>query len=109
MDKQTIEHIYSIELKNTLPKVFVNEPQRPSEVWRKNLTFKRGENMIIEAVSGTGKSSLCAYIFGSRFDYEGDIPFQRSQCARIVGRRMAAHTPQQYSIPSAGIVSIPRN
>jgi ABC-type lipoprotein export system ATPase subunit len=105
MDKQTIEHIYSIELKNTLPKVFVNEPQRPSEVWRKNLTFKRGENMIIEAVSGTGKSSLCAYIFGSRFDYEGDILFNGRNVRELsadewqrIRRNNIAYLPQELSL-----------
>ena len=31
------------------------------------------EAYIIEAESGTGKSSLCAYIYGARTDYDGTI------------------------------------
>jgi ABC-type lipoprotein export system ATPase subunit len=37
--------------------------------------FERGHFYQIEAASGTGKSSLCSYIYGYRNDYQGIIGF----------------------------------
>ena len=34
-----------------------------------DLIFQKGEMYLIEAASGTGKSSLCSYIYGYRNDY----------------------------------------
>lgn len=71
--------INSITLQNTLPAVFAGSEHEPpvctSTVWLKNLTFERPSYYMIEAESGTGKSSLCAYIYGSRLDYSGRILF----------------------------------
>lgn len=64
-----------IELENTLPNVFLNEKIPPSEIWRKRVRFERGGRYLVEAASGTGKSSLCAYVFGARTDFDGDILF----------------------------------
>lgn len=64
-----------IDLKNTLPSVFLDERIPESEIWRKELRFERGGRYLVEAASGTGKSSLCAYIFGSRTDFDGEIIF----------------------------------
>ncbi len=54
-----------IELKQVLPLVF--EERRSlmqSDVWLQNLTFQKGHLYLVEADSGTGKSSMCSYIFG---------------------------------------------
>lgn len=71
--------IKEITLEHTLPLVFAGSENEPpvnrSEVWLKDLTFSRPDYYLIEAESGTGKSSLCAYIYGSRLDYNGRILF----------------------------------
>ena len=67
--------INNIKLIDTLPAVFKGEPHAKSDVWLTQLTLKKGKHYIISAESGTGKSSLCAYIYGSRKDYIGDILF----------------------------------
>jgi len=64
----------SIKLQQTLPNVFI-ERDIVSEVWKKNLEFRKGEIYLIEADSGTGKSSLCSYIYGYRNDYQGTFSF----------------------------------
>lgn len=46
-----------------------------SEVWHRDLSFQKGKSYLIEAASGTGKSSLCSYIYGYRRDYQGIIAF----------------------------------
>lgn len=64
-----------IELKNTLPEVFATRDDIKSDVWHHEVSFERGELYLVEAGSGTGKSSLCSYIFGYRKDYQGIICF----------------------------------
>lgn len=64
-----------IELQQTLPEVFAGRDTVFSEVWHKALVLERGKNYLIEAASGTGKSSFCSYIYGFRSDYQGIIAF----------------------------------
>lgn len=63
-------------MRHVLPVVF--EERRAalkSDVWLQDLSFQRGETVLIEADSGTGKSSLCSYVFGYRKDFSGEILF----------------------------------
>ncbi|MDR1866623.1 MAG: ATP-binding cassette domain-containing protein [Bacteroidales bacterium] len=46
-----------------------------SEIWRHEVIFRKDENSFISAASGSGKTSLLAYIFGERTDYSGEIWF----------------------------------
>lgn len=64
-----------IELKNTLPAVFAGREEDNSEVWLRDIAFERGKHYLISAESGTGKSSLCSYLYGYRNDYSGTIAF----------------------------------
>lgn len=70
-----MECIEEITLGCMLPRVFVNERIPRSDVWKTTLTFRKGEYYLIEAASGGGKSSMCAYIYGARDDYEGRLLF----------------------------------
>ena len=65
----------TIELQRTLPAVFAGRDCIISDVWHQLLTLQRGEAYLVEAASGTGKSSLCSYIYGYRNDYQGIICF----------------------------------
>ncbi|MCH5346873.1 MAG: ATP-binding cassette domain-containing protein [Muribaculaceae bacterium] len=69
----------TITLEQTLPAVFAGSEGEPpvsrSQVWLRDVIFSRPDYYMIEAESGTGKSSLCAYIYGSRVDYSGRILF----------------------------------
>ena len=64
-----------IVLLNTLPAVFAGREEDHSEVWLRNVEFERGKHYLISAESGTGKSSLCSYIYGYRIDYSGVMQF----------------------------------
>ena len=64
-----------IRLQQVLPHVFASQNSIASDIWHRDLTFRRGERCLIEAASGTGKSSLCSYLYGYRNDYEGIITF----------------------------------
>ena len=64
-----------IHLQQTLPQVFADRDAITSDVWHQDLVFSKGKRYLIEAASGTGKSSLCSYIYGYRRDYQGIINF----------------------------------
>lgn len=64
-----------ITIQNALPQVFAGKDYIDSDVWHKDVEFEKGHFYLIEAGSGTGKSSLCSYIYGYRNDYEGIIGF----------------------------------
>ena len=65
----------SITLDNTLPQVFLQRTDIQSDIWRRQVSFQRGETYLVEAQSGTGKSSLCSFIIGYRHDFDGHILF----------------------------------
>ena len=64
-----------IHLRQTLPQVFADRDAITSGVWHRDITFHKGKRYLIEAASGTGKSSLCSYVYGYRNDYQGIINF----------------------------------
>lgn len=64
-----------IQLIHTLPNVFQGRTDIVSDIWNQEVTFEKGKLYLVEANSGTGKSSLCSYIYGYRHDYQGQILF----------------------------------
>lgn len=64
-----------IELLNVLPEVFAKRDDISGDVWRQSVAFEKGHTYLLEANSGTGKSSLCSFVFGYRHDYLGNILF----------------------------------
>lgn len=64
-----------IHLRQTLPQVFADRDAITSDVWHRDFVLRKGERYLIEAASGTGKSSLCSYLYGYRRDYQGIINF----------------------------------
>lgn len=71
--------IETITLLNVLPRVFAGCESEPpvslSQVWLREVELRRGGRYLISAESGTGKSSLCSFIYGNRSDYSGSILF----------------------------------
>lgn len=72
-----------INLQNTLPQVFAEKDYVDSDIWHKNVVFEKGDFYLIEAASGTGKSSLCSYIYGYRNDYQGIITFDENNIRHL--------------------------
>lgn len=101
--------IERIELHGVLPEVFRGEENsaavRASQVWLSDLTLRRGTFYRIDAASGMGKSSLCAFIYGLRHDYVGTITFDGADIARFdiarvceIRRRHLAYLPQALEL-----------
>lgn len=72
-----------ITLQNVLPEVFASKDIVDSDVWHQNVEFEKGHFYLIEAASGTGKSSLCSYIYGYRDDYQGIICFDGNNVRQL--------------------------
>lgn len=71
--------ISTILLNNALPQVFAqsknDEVIKQSQVWCEKVELSCPDYSLIEAESGTGKSSLCSFLYGKRSDYSGEILF----------------------------------
>lgn len=99
--------VSEITLDGLLPEVFAgtDAAPRPSEVWRRRVTIRRGDDLLIQAESGTGKSSLCSYVYGARTDYRGRILFDGADIAGFdtarwceLRRRSLAWLPQEMRL-----------
>lgn len=71
-----------IRLNSVVPEIFADHSNLCSEVWHSNIILERGKSYLIEAASGTGKSSLCSYLYGQRGDYSGSILFDGEDIAK---------------------------
>lgn len=105
MSAAFLSEMQTITLENCLPRVFEGEDLSHSQVWRQRLTFERGRHYLIEAPSGTGKSSLCAFIYGNRRDYLGRILFDGTDISTIrpgrwqqLRRTSLAYLPQELDL-----------
>lgn len=103
-----IKEIETINLIGVLPAVFAAENPdffRASEIWLTETTFRRGERYLVAADSGTGKSSLCSFIYGARRDYSGRIDFNGVDSLTLKGDdwaalrcRSLAYLPQEMGL-----------
>lgn len=73
----------TIRLNNVIPEIFAHNTDVNSDVWRKEVSLEQGKKYLIEAASGTGKSSLCSYIYGLRSDYQGQILFDGQDVSKF--------------------------
>lgn len=81
----------TITLRHVLPDAFAKRSAVcASDVWLRDITLRKGEYTLVEAASGTGKSSLCAYLYGARNDYAGQILFDSADCRTFSAARWTA-------------------
>ncbi len=73
----------NIRLHNVIPEIFASREDLRSDIWLSDFSFERGKRYLIEAESGTGKSSLCSYLFGQRGDYCGEILFDGEDIRKL--------------------------
>lgn len=66
----------TIRLQQLMPSIFAQRTDIAGDVWGcEEVCLERGQTYLLEANSGTGKSSLCSFLFGYRADYHGCILF----------------------------------
>ncbi len=70
-----------IQLHSVLPQVFAQRKDLDSEIWKQDVTFEKGHLYLVEAESGSGKSTFCSYVLGYRHDYSGSVMFDNDVTA----------------------------
>lgn len=87
-----------IVLDNAVPEIFASRTDLRSEIWHSDVKFERGKRYLIHAESGTGKTSLCSYLYGSRGDYRGDILFDERDVRKFSTRDWCHIRQREISI-----------
>lgn len=87
-----------VELKRVIPEIFASRKEILSDIWHKEICFERGKSYLIHAASGTGKSSLCSYLYGQRGDYRGEILFDGENINKYNSARWCDIRQQEISI-----------
>lgn len=87
-----------IQLIHTLPNVFQCRTDIVSDIWNQDVTFEKGKLYLVEANSGTGKSSLCSYIYGYRHDYQGQILFDGEDIRKYSVARWTDIRKQHFAL-----------
>ena len=85
--------------------MFAGQKDIHSDMWLQNVTLERGKRYLISAESGTGKSSMCSYIYGYRQDYSGTITFDGADIRTLtvaqwcdIRQRHIAYLPQDMRL-----------
>ena len=88
----------TIILKHTLPQVFAQRSDIISDVWLKDIVFEKGKTYLLEANSGTGKSSLCSFVYGYRKDYQGRIFFDEQNILQLTVKQWVDQRKKHLSL-----------
>jgi len=87
-----------LQLQNLLPVYFEESKKQTSEIWGKDLQFEKGEMIKIVAPSGSGKTSLTHFIYGTRSDYKGTIAYNDSNIKQFSFENFAGWRKDHLSI-----------
>lgn len=87
-----------IKLKGVVPEIFASRNDLVSDIWNTDVVIERGKTYLIEAASGTGKSSMCSYLYGQRGDYRGTILFDNEDVGTFSINRWCDIRQQSISI-----------
>jgi len=87
-----------LQLQNLLPLYFEESKKQTSEIWGKDLRFEKGEMIKIVAPSGSGKTSLTHFVYGTRSDYSGTITFNGNNTRQFSFENFANWRKDHFSI-----------
>ncbi len=73
-----------IQLDNICPMPLQEGAQIPvSQIWGQQVSFKKGENYLIEAPSGKGKSTFLHILYGLRKDFTGQLRIENQDSGQF--------------------------
>lgn len=88
----------TIHLQQILPTYFEKSKVQQSEIWGKDLQFRKGELIKIVAPSGSGKSSLIHFLYGIRHEYHSHILYDNKPLRQFSIEEVAQLRKDQLSI-----------
>jgi ABC-type lipoprotein export system ATPase subunit len=87
-----------LQIKDVLPTYFKQDRKNNSEIWGKNIRFRKGEFVKIVAPSGSGKTSLMHFLYGIRHEYNGAISYDESLISDFSAEDFSAYRKDRISI-----------
>ncbi|SRR5258706_5814776 len=87
-----------LAIRHLLPTFFPETASQSSEIWGKELVFEQGEFIKIVAPSGSGKSSLINFLYGTRNDYNGIISYSDKNINQFSIESLARYRRDHTSI-----------
>jgi ABC-type lipoprotein export system ATPase subunit len=90
--------LMQLALRHLLPTYFPDTATQTSEIWGKDLVFEKGAFIKIVAPSGSGKSSLISFLYGTRNDYNGTISYSGKNFNQFSIEELAGHRKDHISI-----------
>ena len=88
-----------IHLDHLIP-AHLKQLMRPgtSDVWNKDIRFKQGEIIHIQAASGAGKSTLIHILYGLRRDFTGKVLLDREELVQQTPESLSSIRRENISI-----------
>ncbi|MEI8279057.1 MAG: ATP-binding cassette domain-containing protein [Bacteroidota bacterium] len=69
-----------------------------SGIWRQTLSFSKGDQVFVEAPSGTGKTTLIHMLYALRTDYEGELLWDKREVKSIDAERLSELRAKHISV-----------
>jgi len=90
--------VMQISLHQIKPVFLEPEKIERSQVWNKDLSWKKGTHLHIVAPSGSGKTSLIHFLYQIRQDYSGTLSFDDRDVKSLDANEMAGYRASKISI-----------
>ena len=97
----------NFELKNIIPNPLANSDVSNSDIWGKKVLLDGSKNYIIKSKSGKGKSTLIAYCYGLRNDFDGQLIFNDQNSNEINHEKWISLRKSNLSIVPQQLELIP--
>ena len=65
----------TIKFNHILPNPILKDSVGDNSVWQNNFLIESGQSYLLNASSGRGKTTFVSILYGTRFDYEGQVYF----------------------------------
>lgn len=96
-----------IKFSGVIPAPIPEKDILQSEIWGRDITFNAGENTLIYADSGKGKTTFVNIIFGNRKDFTGDLYINGKNSKNLSLNDYSALHKNMLSIVPQGLLLFP--
>jgi ABC-type lipoprotein export system ATPase subunit len=87
-----------IELQQVCPDTLPVHAQGFSQIWHSDFVFQKGEQILLTAPSGKGKSTFISLLYGLRRDYSGHFKIDGLETRQFSAARWSDYRANEMSI-----------